>query len=64
MKNRTHQTIRRLWTRDDLSGRWQKSIESLKRMEKAGLLRALKIGRSVRYRLEDIERIEAEAEAR
>ena len=35
---------------------------TLKRHERAGLLPALKIGRSVRYRLEDIERIEAEAD--
>ena len=53
-----------LKTRRDVANRWQKSIESIKRMEKAGLLRALKIGRSVRYKIEDIERVEAEAEVR
>ena len=53
-----------LKTRPELANRWQKSIESIKRMEKAGLLRALKIGRSVRYRIAEIERIEAEAEVR
>jgi hypothetical protein len=53
-----------LKTRRDVANRWQKSIESIKRMEKAGLLRALTIGRSVRYKIEDIERVEAEAEVR
>jgi DNA-binding transcriptional regulator PaaX len=38
--------------------------ETLKRMERAGRLPALKIGRSVRYRLADIERIEAESAVR
>jgi hypothetical protein len=51
-------------TRNNVSERWQVSIMTLKRMERAGLLPALKLGRSVRYRLEDIERIEAEAEVR
>jgi hypothetical protein len=37
---------------------------TLKRMERAGRLPALKIGRSVRYRLADIERIEAESAVR
>jgi len=34
---------------------------SLKRMEKSGELPFLKIGRDVRYRPEDIEKIEQEA---
>ena len=51
----------RLLTRKELSGRWQFSIETLKRRERAGLLPFLKLGRSVRYRLADIERLEAEA---
>lgn len=50
-------------TRQTLSDRWLLSIETLKRREKAGLLPALKLGRGIRYRLADIERIEAEAEA-
>jgi hypothetical protein len=53
-----------LLTRNRLSGRWAVSTETLKRMESAGLLPCLKIGRGVRYRLADIERIEAEAEVR
>ena len=51
-----------LFTRNRLSDRWAVSTETLKRMEKDGRLPCLKIGRGVRYRLADIERIEAEAE--
>ena len=51
-----------LFTRNALARRWDVSIETLKRREKAGLLPALKLGRGVRYRLVDIERIEADAE--
>jgi len=54
-------TAARLLTRKELSGRWQFSVETLKRRERAGLLPFLKLGRSVRYRLADIERLEAEA---
>ena len=50
------------FTRNDLSRRWSVSIETLKRRERAGLLPSLKLGRGVRYRLADIERIESEAE--
>ncbi len=49
-------------TRRDLAHRWRVSTETLKRREKAGLLRALKIGKGVRYRLSDILNFEAEAE--
>ena len=42
------------FTRKELAERWKTSIESLKRREKTGLLRALKIGRTVRYRLSDV----------
>jgi hypothetical protein len=54
----------RLVTRKGLSDRWQLSVESLKRRERAGLLPFLKLGRGVRYRLSDIERIEADASVR
>jgi hypothetical protein len=53
-----------LFTRTDLARRWAVSIETLKRREKAGLLPALKLGRGVRYRLPDIEKIEVAAEVR
>ncbi len=45
-----------------LSNRWMKSIMTLKRMEKAGLLPFLKIGKDVLYRMSDVERIEQQAE--
>ena len=49
------------YTRRTLSERWQCSIETLKRREKAGKLGFLKLGKSVRYLPEEIERIEREA---
>ena len=61
MKNHTNQAIEML-TRRGLSSRWCVSIETLKRREKAGQLRALKIGRGVRYRLSDILAFEKDAE--
>jgi DNA-binding transcriptional regulator PaaX len=48
--------------RTGLSKRWMKSIMTLKRMEKAGLLPFLKIGKQVLYRMADVERIEQQAE--
>jgi predicted site-specific integrase-resolvase len=51
-------------TRRHLIDRWVVSLETLKRYEKAGRLPFLKIGRDVRYRTEEIERIEREAEVR
>jgi len=47
-----------LVTRRELSGRWKLSVETLKRRERCGLLPCLKLGRGVRYRLVDIERME------
>jgi hypothetical protein len=40
------------------------SVETLKRRERCGLLPFLKLGRGVRYRLSDIEHIEADADVR
>jgi hypothetical protein len=54
----------RLLTRRELSGRWQLSTETLKRRERCGLLRCLKLGRGVRYRLSDVEALEQAAEER
>jgi predicted site-specific integrase-resolvase len=48
-------------TRRLLAERWSVSRETLKRRERAGLLPFLKLGRDVRYRMDDIERIEMEA---
>jgi hypothetical protein len=53
-----------LLSRRHLASRWAVSKETLKRREKAGLLPFLKLGRDVRYRLADIEQIEAQAEVR
>jgi excisionase family DNA binding protein len=44
-----------------LRDRWQVSAMYLWRMRQEGKLTALKLGRHVRFRLSDIERIEAEA---
>jgi hypothetical protein len=38
------------------------NIETIKRREKSRVLKALKLGRLVRYRLADVEAVEAEAE--
>jgi hypothetical protein len=52
-------------SRRDLAERWTTSIKTLKRREKAGILRPLSLGpRTVRYRLSDILRIEEDAAAR
>jgi hypothetical protein len=65
MHTQTNQDMAvRLLTRKELSDRWHLSIETLKRRERCGLLPFLKLGRGVRYRLADIERLEAEAEVR
>jgi hypothetical protein len=57
-----------LLTRDDLAARWDVSIMTLMRHEAKGILTPLRLppGKRgfVRYRLEDIERIEHEALAR
>jgi hypothetical protein len=51
-----------LITRKELSQRWRVSVETLKRRERAGILPLLKLGKGVRYRLGDVQRLEAEAE--
>ena len=62
MKKTDRIEIIEMLTRRDLACRWRVSIETLKRREKAGLLRALKIGNGIRYRLSDILNFEASAE--
>jgi len=62
MKTTINQT--QLLSRRLLAARWAVSKETLKRREKAGILPFLKLGRDVRYRLADIELIEAQAEVR
>ena len=49
--------------RKALANRWSTSIATLKRLEKKGVLNIQPLSeRVLRYRLEDIERIEAEQE--
>lgn len=52
-----------LLTRRDLAVRWQCSVETIKRREACGIVQPLRLGRTVRYREADIERIEAQAAA-
>ena len=54
----------RLLTRKGLSDRWQVSTETLKRRERCGLLKCLKLGKGIRYRLSDVEALEEAAEVR
>jgi hypothetical protein len=53
-----------LLDRPRLADRWSCSIETLKRRERAGVLTAILLGRLVRYRLSDVEAIEAAGAAR
>jgi hypothetical protein len=53
----------RLLSRADLKERWACSLKTLKRREKDGLLRPLRLGGKVKYRLSDIVEAEREAEA-
>lgn len=50
-------------TPKQLSARWQCSTMKLRRMRRAGKLRVSYIGRSARYDIADVQRIEAEAAA-
>ena len=50
-----------LLTRSELARRWKVSIETLKRRERAKILRPVRLdGRVLRYRLSDVLRIEEE----
>ena len=49
-------------SRQQLSARWQCSTETIRRREKAGILRSRRLGGLVRYKLADIEHIEQQAE--
>jgi hypothetical protein len=59
-----HKDDNQLISRDELARRWGVSIETLKRRERDGFLTFLKLGRVVRYRPEDIERVEQDSEVR
>jgi hypothetical protein len=64
MSNHNQTNSVQLVTRKGLADRWQVSIETLKRRERCGLLPFLKLGHGVRYRLSDVERLEADADVR
>jgi hypothetical protein len=50
-----------LLTRSELAKRWKVSIETLKRRERAKILRPVRLdGRVIRYRMSDVLRIEEE----
>jgi hypothetical protein len=56
------QQSEQLLTRRALSQRWSCCVETIKRRERQGLLKAVKFNqRMLRYRLADIEAIEAAA---
>jgi len=46
-------------SRRTLCARWEKSAMSVRRMEKAGVLKSYRIGRDARYRLDEITKLEA-----
>ena len=51
----------KLLTRLELARRWKVSIETLKRRERARILRPVRLdGRVIRYRMRDVLRIEEE----
>jgi predicted site-specific integrase-resolvase len=51
-----------LLSRRAVANRWQTSVETVKRREKAGLLKAIRFNqRLLRYKLSDIEALEAAA---
>ena len=52
-----------LLTRRELADRWKVSIETIKRRERARVLRPLRLeGRIVRYRKSDVVRVEMEGD--
>ena len=50
-------------TENELAERWRRTAMTLQRMRKDGRLPFVRIGKSPRYRLADIERIEASGAA-
>jgi hypothetical protein len=47
-------------TENELAARWRRTPMTLQRMRKDGRLPFVRIGKSPRYRLSEIERVEAE----
>lgn len=50
-----------LLTRRELADRWSMSTQTIRARERCGFLPFLRLGRDVRYRLADVERLESEA---
>jgi hypothetical protein len=51
-----------LLSRKAVADRWQTSVETIKRREKAGLLKAIRFNqRLLRYKLSEVEALEAAA---
>jgi hypothetical protein len=58
--NRKVVSPEQLLSRKAVADRWQTSVETVKRREKAGLLKALRFNqRLLRYKLSDVEALEA-----
>ena len=53
-----------LLTRRELADRWSMSTQTLRARERCGFLPVLRLGRDIRYRLDDVERLESQAAAR
>jgi hypothetical protein len=54
--------LEQLLSRRAVADRWQTSVETVKRREKAGLLKAIRFNeRLLRYKLSDVEAFEAAA---
>ena len=60
--NKNDSTSSQLLTRRELSRRWNLSVETLKRWERAGKLPFFKLGKEIRYRLKAVEQIEGTLE--
>ena len=62
MKDQIHPQDERQLSRKELADRWNLSVKTIKRKEKAGELQPLTLGpRTVRHRLSDILAFEADA---
>jgi hypothetical protein len=57
-------TVETLLTRREIAARWKVSIETVKRRERARILRPMRLdGRIIRYRMSDVVQIEQEGYA-
>jgi hypothetical protein len=62
MKSNARSSSEQLLSRRAVADRWQTSVETVKRREKDGLLKAIRFNqRLLRYKLSDIQALEAEA---